>query len=478
MNALIRLFRKHFSRNKAAMPDGDIHALIVDAAYKHILGRFADPVGLRSNVKALENGLPVSELFQRIALSDEARLLRVKNLGKQELTDGEFIACVGEFLFPVGGATPADIERWRRFLREAPAARVPFVWDRFMEAHEALQLPHHEQLHDPSRVWIMGTPHFLTMENWQKRKEETIVSRETGGRTTVATGRTDFKHTGEFVVSAIASLYRGKKFLKTFLDNITSQTIFDRSELIIIDADSPEGEWEIIEDYQRRYPNIVYKRINYKIGIYDAWNIGVELSRGRYLTNVNLDDLRRRDSFELQSSCLDRHKFADITYQDFFYSLEPLLSFDEVVALGFKAELPLVTPHSLLAFNLPHNAPMWRRNLHDEVGLFDTSYKSAGDWEFWLRCIAQGKSFFKLNTPHVVYFQNPEGISTRPDSKGIEEAGRILKHYGRKLISKHLTMSRSELASEIGAQPDWDWNSRYYDVVQKQLRRLGESQTV
>ena len=73
--------------------------------------------------------------------------------------------------------------------------------------------------------------------------------------------RADFKHTGEYVVSAIASLYRGKKFpLKTFLDNITSQTIFDRSELLIIDADSPEGEWEMIEDYRRRFPNIVYKQ--------------------------------------------------------------------------------------------------------------------------------------------------------------------------------------------------------------------------
>ena len=167
----------------------------------------------------------------------------------------------------------------------------------------------------------------------------------------------------------------------------------------------------------------------------------------------------------------------DVTYQDFFYSLDPRLSFDEVAAVGFKSELPVVTPHNLLAFNSPHNAPMWRRKLHDEVGLFDASFKSAGDWEFWLRCISQGKSFFKLNAPHVVYFQNPEGVSTRPDTRGVEEARRIVKRYARKLISKHLKMSRSELASEIGAQPDWDWNSSYYDVVQKQLRRLGENQT-
>ena len=40
-----------------------------------------------------------------------------------------------------------------------------------------------------------------------------------------------------------------------------SQTIFDRSELIIIDADSPDGEERIISHYMKRHPNIVYKRM-------------------------------------------------------------------------------------------------------------------------------------------------------------------------------------------------------------------------
>ena len=50
------------------------------------------------------------------------------------------------------------------------------------------------------------------------------------------------------------------------------------------------------------YPNIVYKRINYRLGIYDAWNVGVGMARGRYLTNTNLDDLRRVDSIALQAA--------------------------------------------------------------------------------------------------------------------------------------------------------------------------------
>ncbi len=61
---------------------------------------------------------------------------------------------------------------------------------------------------------------------------------------------------------------------------------------------------------------------------------------------------------------------------------------------------------------------MWRRRLHDELGLFDTRYRSAGDYEFWLRCAAAGKVFHRVADPHVVYYQNPQGYSTRADTTG------------------------------------------------------------
>jgi glycosyltransferase involved in cell wall biosynthesis len=249
--------------------------------------------------------------------------------------------------------------------------------------------------------------------------------------------------------------------------------MFDRCELIIIDADSPEGEERIISEYQKVFPNIIYKRINYRLGVYDAWNVGVEISRGRYLTNTNLDDLRRRDSFALQASTLERHQFIDVVYQDFFYNFDDSLSFEEIEKFGFKSDVPIVTPHNLLKFNSPHNAPMWRKSLHAELGLFDTSYKSAGDWEFWLRCLSRGKNFLKINTPHIAYFQNPNGISTRRDTAGLHEGWRILGVYSDKLISRELRMSRTALADALGSDVDWDTTMSHYDVVQRELDRLG-----
>jgi GT2 family glycosyltransferase len=278
-------------------------------------------------------------------------------------------------------------------------------------------------------IHLMGSDRILTRALWSARLDE-IWKTPAGAAPPVAQ---PFAHAGRFDVSAIASLYRGGPFIRRFLENIVSQTMFDRSELIIVDADSPDGEFEEIKRFQERFPNIVYHRAPTRIGIYEAWNIGVGLTRGRCLTNVNLDDLRRRDSFERQFEALEQSG-ADVVYQNFYYSLDPALSFEEIAAMGFVSELPQVTPTTLTQLNAPHNGPMWRRELHDAVGLFDARFKVVGDWEFWLRCATQGKRFHRIDAPHIAYFLNPDGLSTRPSASALEEHREVWRRYRGLLI--------------------------------------------
>jgi hypothetical protein len=440
----------------------------IDFVYAHCLGRAPDPVGAKIWLEALRRGMPFSTFVRAVEANEERQRLLTSP------SDGEFIVEIGELLFPEGRAAPKDVELWKGRLKESPTKRNALV-RHLINARFWWQRHKEEQTSGTSHPCrIMGTDSDLTTSIWQARAAELKLPKRDGQRPRPAVAERRFAHSGKYVVSAIASLYKGRQHLENFLENITSQTIFDQSELIIIDADSPEGEEQIIAEYQKIYPNIIYKKINYRIGIYDAWNVAVRLARGRYLTNTNLDDLRSKNSFELQATALDRNSFADVVYQDFFYSLDPSFSFDEVAMLGFKSRLPLVTPNNLLVFNSPHNGPMWRKALHDELGLFDTSLKSAGDHEFWLRCLWKGKNFFKINTPHIAYYHNPEGVSTKPDSRGSEESRWLLQSYSRKLMPKCLTMSRGAFAEALGIAPEKNWDVSYYDIVQSQLKRLGD----
>jgi glycosyltransferase involved in cell wall biosynthesis/predicted O-methyltransferase YrrM len=463
----------------------------IDLVYRSVLGRPTEPGVLANRVEALRAGFPFMDMFVEIATSEEAKLRAARQNESPkdspsnwqlspDQSDGEFLLTGGSLAYG-RGLSPREIAAWQAIIDEIPGRRIDFVTAMINEhiRKSCVVDASAAALNDPTTTEILGTTQLLTQPVWDARRAEMLPARRTRDSSVVqigVAGNKAFQHSGIYKVSMIASLYKGGKFIRRFLDNLTSQSIFDQAELIIIDANSPEREQEVIEEYQRHYPNIIYERIGYRLGIYDAWNVGLERARGRYLTNTNLDDLRRHDSIALQSAFLDRHNDVDIVYQDFYYTFDPFLSFEEVSAVGFKSELPIIAPHNLLLSNSPHNAPMWRASLHNDVGKFDTSYRSAGDWEFWLRCLEAGKRFRKINTPHVVYYQNPDGISTRPGTVGITEGGRIFNLHSPRLISPALLQSRQDFRSGLGRDiPDGRIGDKtpYFDVAQNALLSLG-----
>ncbi|TCT30435.1 glycosyltransferase [Martelella mediterranea] len=446
----------------------------VALTYRLYLHREPDEEGKQIYRAAIEGGMTLSELTETLSSSSEAKekhqFFSAEN-GSDGISDGAFIREIGYLLFESTVARPRDFEHYKVRLDEDPRNRMPLVQQLISEqiVRRGLQ---RTSLLDTDRCWIMGTEEFLTRKSWDAKVADLKVaaSGSPPKAQPQSVDQREFCHSGEYRVSAIASMYKGKKYLETFLENIVSQSIFDQSELIIVDACSPEGEEELISRYMKIYPNIVYKRFDYRIGIYDAWNYAAQIARGGYLTNTNLDDLRRQDSFEIQAAALDRHAFADVVYQDVYYSLDSRFDFESVSKCGFKSNLPIVTVNNMLEFNSPHNAPMWRKQLHDEIGYFDPSYRSAGDYEFWLRCLKGGKSFLKINTPHVVYYQNPDGISTVADTPGLHEAQRAWRTHAEELMSPYFEKSRAEFAHDIGLVEIPGTEVSDYDMVQKRLQ--------
>lgn len=53
---------------------------------------------------------------------------------------------------------------------------------------------------------------------------------------------------------------------------------------------------------------------------------------------------------------------------------------------------------------------MWRRDLHQRHGLFDDSFRIAGDYEFWIR-LAQTEHFLHIAEPLGVFYESPASIS-------------------------------------------------------------------
>jgi glycosyltransferase involved in cell wall biosynthesis len=235
-------------------------------------------------------------------------------------------------------------------------------------------------------------------------------------------------------ISIITSVYDGDDYIDGFMEDITRQSIFkEKCELILINANSPGNEEDVINKYIKKYPdNIVYRRLEEDPGIYAVWNMGVEISTGEYLTNANLDDRKSPDSLEYHAKTLCVNDDVDLVYADCYVTDTPNQKFeDNDPSWRQLRPFAYTGKETLLKSNSPHNNPMWRKTLHDKYGIFNNEYFSAGDWEMWLRAAFAGSKFLCLNKILGLYYVNPTGISTNKETekKKQKEEFSIFKTY-------------------------------------------------
>ena len=137
-----------------------------------------------------------------------------------------------------------------------------------------------------------------------KPNDVTTTSQLSGNESVANLASNTFLQTNNPVVSAIVSVYNAEKYLKGCLEDLLSQSIAHRVEIIIVDSGSQENESSIAHRFQERYDNIQYIRTEKRETVYAAWNRGIKAARGKYITNANADDRQRSDAFEIMAQTL------------------------------------------------------------------------------------------------------------------------------------------------------------------------------
>lgn len=216
-----------------------------------------------------------------------------------------------------------------------------------------------------------------------------------------------------------------------FIEDIKRQTIFKDCEFFFLDADSTDDSREKILKEVNNFKNIQYFNVGPK-NIYATWSLGVILSKTKYLTNWNADDRRLPSSLEEQVNFLEENPELDLCYGETVWTERPNLfvEYDTPWKLS-----PCIGPsfEEMMRCNSPHCMPVWTRRLHENYGLFDDSFFSAGDYEMWMRAISRGSKFGRMNEVVGSYYRNPKGISSNPETldKAVAEVLKIREFYGR-----------------------------------------------
>ena len=116
------------------------------------------------------------------------------------------------------------------------------------------------------------------------------------------------------LVSVIMNCHNGEKFLKDSLKSLLKQS-YKNWELIFFDNNSSDNSKKIIKLYKdKRIKFFLSKK---KVNLYNARNLAIKKSTGKYISFLDVDDLWDKNKLKLQLNYLKKNKEFKIIYSNY-----------------------------------------------------------------------------------------------------------------------------------------------------------------
>ncbi len=197
----------------------------------------------------------------------------------------------------------------------------------------------------------------------------------------------------------IPSYNRGDLIRETVLSALTQTTPF--LEIIIVDDGSTDNTMAVLAEFGDQISVLEQAHG----GVQRARNAGVARARGQYIVLCDSDDLLERDYVASACAALRLRPETDAFYCNFRtftgdeihsdkFSQGPADWFDGAQHDGdFVWDVPDIYARTLTFQPLFMSGCLVRKAFYEQLGGFDTRFNNVGgeDWEFTLRCLAQGK---------------------------------------------------------------------------------------
>lgn len=187
-------------------------------------------------------------------------------------------------------------------------------------------------------------------------------------------------------IAVITAVYNAADTLEATIKSVLSQTTHRQNyEFWIIDGLSTDGSQDIIKLYEEHIDGHIIEK---DLGIYDAWNKGIQNTKAEWICFLGADDALYHNSIEVLLKYLEQNSYSF----DYISSKSQLtdMSGNNIETFGSKWEWS----RFFIYMNVAHVASLHNRSLFNTYGLFSTFYKTAGDYEFLLRVGSNLKAGF------------------------------------------------------------------------------------
>ncbi len=206
-------------------------------------------------------------------------------------------------------------------------------------------------------------------------------------------------------ISVITVCYNSEKHIEQTITSIAAQT-YKNLEYIIIDGGSTDGTIDIIRKHDAHIHKWISEPDN---GIAHAMNKGLELARGDYILFLHSDDyLLSPDVLKEASRFL--HPPFDIVMFDIIFEDNGRKIYR--APRGFNWWINFKT-------GVFHQSVFCSKRLFEQVGAFDTRYRVAMDYDFFLRAYRAGVSHCRVRCPLAA--MRLTGISSKKDWRNLRE---------------------------------------------------------
>ena len=177
------------------------------------------------------------------------------------------------------------------------------------------------------------------------------------------------------LVSVIIPTYNRAYILPKAIESVLNQTFKDLELIVVDDGSTDETPYLITQ-----YPLIYVKKL--RKGVAHARNTGIVKAKGDFIAFLDSDDIFVSDKIEKQLEFFEKNPDYKIVQTDEIWykgnkRINPKKLHKKAVGWFFHRAIKLCV--------VSMSTVLMKRELFDEVGLFDEKFWVCEDYEFWLR---------------------------------------------------------------------------------------------
>ena len=210
-------------------------------------------------------------------------------------------------------------------------------------------------------------------------------------------------------ISVVMPVYNREEYLKESIESILNQTFTD-FEFIIVDDQSTDSSWQIIQEYADKDKRIISIKNTDEKGCWSARNFGWNLAKGKYMAIMDSDDIALPERLQKEFDFMEQHKDVDIcgAWMKTFGS-----DCDRIISTPLHHEE--IKDSMFFSNQISQPTVMIRRISFETVHIRYTN-NVAEDYELWCRIIDKLKF---ANISEVLMFyrvhKNQIGIANRTE---------------------------------------------------------------